>query len=579
MTIAVHWRSGSVPSEILTLNSHAPSGNSSFESAPVPFFPLPLFVVAAVSFAVIVPFFFLGNPSGHDFEFHLLSWMEVLAQWKRGILLPRWAGFAHWGYGEARFLFYPPASWVFGALLASLLPWKIVPGAFIWCALTGSGCAMFALARQWLSRADAVFAAALYAANPYTIVVVYWRSALAELLAALLFPLLLLFVVRSESAGPRAIIPLGLIVAAAWLTNVPAAVLLTYSLALLATTAALFTANRRVLLYPAAGLMLGAALAAFYLLPVLHEQSWVCIGDVLTPGFRPQDNFLFSRTGDPDHDHFNLLVSVVGTTELIVLALAAWIARRWRIDHRRPWTLFAAWAVGVTFFLLPVTAVFWRTLPELQYVQFPWRWLLCLNVPFAILAALAFPSWRPRLVLCLAMFVVLWTVWHRVQQPWWDQAADIQEMHDFIADGGGYEGSDEYVPAGVDPGAINKNAPQVAVVGRGRANIRMLDWSVQSKRFTAEVDRPEKLRLRLFNYPAWRVEVNGVPIDAKSQPRTGEILVPLDTGISEVRVRFVRTPDRTLGGAVSIVTALLVGAWMWNRYRSKTAINKLSATS
>jgi hypothetical protein len=143
-----------------------------------------------------------------------------------------------------------------------------------------------------------------------------------------------------------------------------------------------------------------------------------------------------------------------------------------------------------------------------------------------------------------------------------DTAADIQEMHDFIEDGDGYEGTDEYVPADADPDKINKSAPKVAVVGRGSANIRILAWAPEYKRFTAEVPRPEKLKLRLFNYPAWRVEVNGLPISAMSQPKTGEIVVPLDTGISEVRVRFVRTWDRVVGGWVSVVTVVCLIGWV-----------------
>jgi uncharacterized membrane protein len=183
--------------------------------------------------AVVAPFFWLGNASGHDFEFHVLSWMEVVNQWKQGIFFPRWAAFAHWGYGEARFLFYPPASWNLGALLGSSLPWKIAPGAYIWCALTASGCSMFVFARRWLSRNDAIFAAALYMANPYYLVVIYWRSAMAELLAGCLLPLMLLFILRTAEDGIRAIIPLSLVVAAAWLTNAPSAVMVNYSLALL----------------------------------------------------------------------------------------------------------------------------------------------------------------------------------------------------------------------------------------------------------------------------------------------------------------------------------------------------------
>src|ERR1700676_955429 len=127
-------------------------------------FPAPLLIVMATAFLVIVPFFFLGNPSGHDFEFHLNSWMEALGQWRQGILYPRWAALGWYGYGEARFIFYSPASWTVGATLGALLPWKAVSGAYIWVALALSGCSMFLLARRWLDRRDAIFTAALYAA-------------------------------------------------------------------------------------------------------------------------------------------------------------------------------------------------------------------------------------------------------------------------------------------------------------------------------------------------------------------------------------------------------------------------------
>ena len=49
-----------------------------------------------------------------------------------------------------------------------------------------------ALARRWLAPPDATFAAAFYAINPYHLVIVYWRSAYAELLAAIVVPLVLL---------------------------------------------------------------------------------------------------------------------------------------------------------------------------------------------------------------------------------------------------------------------------------------------------------------------------------------------------------------------------------------------------
>src|ERR1700751_5180155 len=265
-------------------------------SRPVPsLFPIPALIIMGAAFAVVIPFFFLGSPSGHDFEFHLFSWMEVVHQWKQGILFPRWATFAHWTYGEARFLFYPPISWNLGAFLGAFLPWEMTAGAYIWLVLTGSGISMFLLARRWFDRRDAIFAAVFYALNPYHLVVVYWRSAFAELLAGALIPLLLLYILRAEDDGPRVILPLGLIVAAAWLTNAPAAVMVNYSLALLLVTVAVFRRSYRVLLYGAGAVALGSALAAFYLVPAAYEQSWISLNQVLAPGVHPFDNFLFTN--------------------------------------------------------------------------------------------------------------------------------------------------------------------------------------------------------------------------------------------------------------------------------------------
>jgi len=65
------------------------------------------------------------------------------------------------------------------------------------------------------------------------------------------------------------------------------------------------------------------------------------------------------------------------------------------------------------------------------------------------------------------------------------------------------------------------------------------------------------MTLRVFNYPAWGVTVNGRSVETQTADVTGQMVIPVSAGSSDVRIRFRRTKDRTVGNVISL--AFLVG--------------------
>lgn len=511
---------------------------------------------------VVLPFALFGTPSGHDLEFHLSSWMETVSQWKQGIAFPRWADLAHFGYGEARFIFYPPLSWLLGGALGALCPWAATAAIYVWIVLSLGGWCMFRLAREWLPDRDAIVAAALYTVNPYHIVAVYWRSSYAELLADALFPLMLLWILRCRQSPRRALVPLSLTLATIWLSNAPAAVIATYLLVASAILLCILDQNWLMLPYVGMAVVLALGLAAFYIIPAAWEQKWVEIVQVLSPGVRPGDNFLFTNIIDPEHNQFNLLVSLVAAAQIVILAITAAALAKWRKERRGLWWVLVMWAAVSTLLMIRITDPLWEHLPKLKFVQLPWRWLVPLNVAFALLAAAAIRRTLSRVIFMAGILVAMLALSHRVLAPWWDRPQDIAALHQSVTSGAGYEGTDEYVPQNGDAYEIKPDAPQVEIRSENdqiaSGTIGNVKWFPEVKKFTVNVSQPSQLVLRLFNYPAWHAQVNGRPVPIATRDVTGQMVIAVPAGQSRVILRFTRTPDRTVGAVVSIVFAVII---------------------
>jgi 6-pyruvoyl-tetrahydropterin synthase related domain len=551
-----------------------PRGDTRWSSAAV----FALLAIAAT--AVTAPMWFLGNASGHDFQFHMASWLDVSGQWREGILYPRWAEWANFGFGEPRFIFYPPLSWTLGAALGFVLPWKMVPGAYIWIALVLGGFGMWRMAREWLAPSQSVAAAVLFAVNPYHLIVAYYRSDFAELLACAIFPFLVwraLRVMRDGwSAVPSLAVPFGLV----WLANAPGAVIATYSLALIILVGAIARRDVRALVAGAAAMVCGFGLAAFYILPAAWEQRWVQISQALVSLLEPKDNFIFTHSADPEFLFFNWKVSTVAVSVILATALCAVFVARRRKALATVWWLVIALGGASTLLMFPVSAILWRFLPKLAFLQFPWRWMGPMGFVLAFLLAAA-PMKRMTQLVAWALAGVLLVGLGAaiVGDCWWD-SEDIPVLAGGIHSGNGYEGTDEYQPVGSDryslPGSDvpygespGPPTPLVEVINEDSGKLvaapqdamQVTRWTAEQRKFSYNAGHAETIGVRLLKYPSWRGRIDGAIVTTTASDENGQLMLKVPAGRHEIEIEFVQTPDRTAGGTISIAFVLIVGGW------------------
>lgn len=519
--------------------------------------------IGLASLAATLPCWFFVMV-GHDSWYHLNSWMEVARQWRFGIWYPRWAASSNWGYGDPRFLLYPPGSWMVGAALYSVLPIRFVSPAFDLMALILAGTAAFHCAREWMDRDRAAWAAVIYVLNPYYLFCLYWRSDFAELLATAFFPLVFLYSHRIGRRDARSIPLLAIVLAATWLCNPPAGVISTYAAGIVVLAGTLRN-GYRVAGSGVLAVILCCGLIAFYLVPALHEQHWTQMQNVTNiREFRPDQNFLFTHVANTFRASVNARITKIAMAEFAVALLTIFLPKRWLPGQRSPWRNALVLQGLSAFLMLRPSNFLWRIVPELRYVQHPWRWLFVFSFCFAF--TLALTEIRPifRLTTGFVVSALVVVMCARCIPEYKGADAVLMSWRDKFPVAG-YQGLPEHAPLTADYSKLRIPArPEVLVRPVASSASGVLTpstvtvqyWLPEHRRVYVACSTPCDATLALEEYPAWRASVDGRPTIIRTDA-AGLMVFDLGAGHHVIDVRFVRTPDRVAGALFSLLTLLV----------------------
>lgn len=525
-----------------------------------------LILIAAT--ALTLPILLNGIPKGNDLEQHFQFALTFFDSISNGDLIPSLSTRTNHGFGDVGVRFYPPLSYYLLALL------RVVTGSWhyaaslsflLWFFLGGLG--IFLWSREYYGNAASLAAAIAYLVVPYHVNEVYNASFFAEFAGAGILPFCFLFVSRvAKNTSAANIVGLGIAYAALVLTHLPtmligSAGLFVFSLFLLRPATSLRTLGSLV-----SSAVMGLALSSFYWIKVVSELDLVnhSGAEFIAKNYDFKFNFVaayFSVSADVYSDRFLWMSDF-----MFAAALALFVpSLLFRIFYKpdRAESADTIWPAVAMLFLAvamatPLSSVLWENIGWLQKIQFPFRWLVLVNVAGAFLVASGFRSLsdafsskaRPIAILTagLAAIAVAFTVAQVIRPALFIPNADF----------------DAYVAGLSDRPSYNCWlaiwAKEEAFADRNTISVHdrsVSDSFVSSyeRRFVLGAGSETTVRLPVFYYPHWHAEVNDVavmPLPAEDGSLT--VAVPADE--ARVRVFFQEPP------IVKTFDILAAGLWL-----------------
>jgi hypothetical protein len=557
----------------------------------------------------------------HD-DLQMMRQLQMEKCFLDGQIPCRWVPDMGYGYGFPLFNFYPPLPYLIGQGIR-LLGFSFVTTVKLNFALSilVSGIAMYLLSREFFGSIGGVLSAVFYIWAPYRAVDIFVRGAMNESWALVWFPLIFYFsyklITGKKTQIKRNVIFLSLSYFAL-LTSHNLMVLIFTPFLGVWVLIHLWSKNiwNRILHLIISGIW-ALGLSAFFTLPALVENKFTWIRSQLTGYFDYKAHFVdlnqlfISRFWGYDgsawgieNDGMSFSIGYLHwiLSLVVALILLVWVVRKIsfclgfkgqvgimkkvRKDHlllATSFMLFVGWFSA--FLTHSRSTLIWQVLPQLSYVQFPWRFLTITIFAFSFVVGylpvafhskrrffdFAFAPLRMTItsVLIIILVIVNWNYFRPkggkmgplTDQEKFSEAAWILQQKAGIMD---------YLPktARMEPTAPRM---EIAEIMEGEGKIEGAEEGTYWVKFNAKIDsKAAKVRINIFDFPGWRVFSKNTELEKyiSKNENWGRIWINLSSGDHLIYAQFFNTPVRTYSNLISVVS--WVGLFSYPFWKKKS---------
>lgn len=528
------------------------------------YYPILLVLIAGLflTSSLLKPGWYLS----HDGIFHIYRTEEALSMLKLGHFPLRWAGNFDQGFGIPLFSFVYPLPYYLSATLSVILGtmWSLKLVTILAYLLGGTG--MYYLLSVY-GRSFGIFGALIFLLTPYQFLNIFVRGTIGETLAIGLMPWVLYSYHNLKKNGTKLLwyhpIPLALVLLSHnFLGILFSAFLLGYMLT-----------DKDSIKRSLMSLFLSLSLSAFFILPMIIQKNLLYSFEYKDLTFRFDQHFVtlkqllyskwdywYSMPGDNDGMSFQLGIAQLTLAALSIITI---VWKRWSLAN-----LYLILAYVGTVFLMHSKSFFiWDSLPLLQSVQFPWRFLfmpLILTPLLSVFLLKQFKSKKLRHSLMLLSIILSFINIRNYRNP--QQFLDNTEYTDLYRlyyNKTSTTFRTEILPKWSVPHERYKN--DELLVNSGNMTIDKLTHD-PLKIIATINNKPDSSEGRLTilrnYYPGWTVtmdKVKDIPIEPTPD---GMIMLKPELGVHEYEIAIRSTWVERLSNTVSALALLALG-YLW----------------
>lgn len=519
-----------------------------------------LLIIGLPLWAVVKPYFYPGVPYTHDGENHLARFANYKIALKEGQLPPRFAPNLNNHYGYPVFNYNYPLANILSLPFSFVgisyeLTFKIL---MISALLLGSLGVWSWLKELQLGDSQSKFlAVASFLLAPFTVNLIYVRGNIGEMWALALFPWLLWLTHQFKKPSKLPYL---------FSTTILVAFLLSHNVSVLFGGVVWLIYSLVILKFDREGWrrlvwrgLFALALSLWFWLPALAEKNQIILDEAgLSNQFVNHFPSVLQLISSPLQfgysvlgpvDTMSLAIGGSGLTALVLGTILVLKAKTKSLRKKYLWLLVVlGW--GLVLLQTELSLNLWKSLPLVQFIQFPWRlslFLIMLVLPLLVALVTYHKIFKYLLLVILGS---------QLLAVWRFQPADY--LHKTTLDYDLFSQStttaNENLPKTFTYQNIADWSPEPRIL-QGQATQQVKHWTGTKRQYTVTVTEKALIVEPTIYFVGWETDINEQQIDyAEMAEIEGRIGYWLEPGNYQVTSQFTqKTWSRRLGNSISII--------------------------